>query len=146
LIRERFGRAIAIVGQDNLRRMVLREHDVSGGINIGLIDLTARYALDHGYHVILEGILCSDHYGDMLYGLVDDHSGISRAFYFDVSFEETLRRHATKPEAAEYGEPEMRRWYRQRDFVAGLDERCIPEKTALDETVAKIMRDAGLSG
>jgi len=33
-----------MVGQGNLRREVLREHDVSGGANIGLIDLVARYA------------------------------------------------------------------------------------------------------
>jgi adenylate kinase family enzyme len=144
LVRERYGRGIAIVGQDNLRRIVLRERDVPDGVNIGLIDLTARYALDHGYHVVLEGIFSSDNYGDMLRGLLHDHAGITRAFYFDVSFEETLRRHATKPEASEYGEPEMQRWYRQRDFVAGLDERCISEETSLDDTVAMIMRDAGL--
>jgi cytidylate kinase len=45
-IRRRYGRGLAIVGQDNLRRQVLREHDVPGGANIDLIDLTARFALD----------------------------------------------------------------------------------------------------
>ncbi|MEW2527975.1 hypothetical protein [Streptomyces sp. NPDC047071] len=55
-LRERFGRNLAIVGQDNLRRTVLRERDRPGGANIGLIDLTACYALDHGFHVVVEGI------------------------------------------------------------------------------------------
>ena len=41
-IRARYGRGLAIVGQDNLRRVVLREHDIPGGTNIGLIDLVAR--------------------------------------------------------------------------------------------------------
>jgi 2-phosphoglycerate kinase len=40
-IRRRYGRGLALVGQDNLRRHVLREHDVAGGANIDLIDLTA---------------------------------------------------------------------------------------------------------
>lgn len=66
-IRERFGRGLALVGQDNLRRTVLREHDVPGGASIGLIDTVARYALDAGYHVVVEGILyAADRYGDML--------------------------------------------------------------------------------
>jgi predicted kinase len=56
-IRRRHGRGLAIVGQDTLRRHVLAERDVPGGANIDLIDLTARFALDRGFHVIVEGIL-----------------------------------------------------------------------------------------
>jgi hypothetical protein len=41
-IRSRYGRGVAIVGQDNLRRTVLRERDIPGGVNVGLID-TAEY-------------------------------------------------------------------------------------------------------
>jgi chloramphenicol 3-O-phosphotransferase len=50
-IRDRFGRGLALVGQDNLRRVVLRERDRPGAANIGLIDTVARHALDAGYHV-----------------------------------------------------------------------------------------------
>lgn len=32
--------------------------------SIGLIGLTARYALDVGFHVVVEGNLYPDHYGD----------------------------------------------------------------------------------
>ncbi|MET7338606.1 hypothetical protein [Nonomuraea sp. NPDC005650] len=45
------------MGQDLLCRDILRELDVPDGVNIGLIDTVTRYALDHGHHVILEGIL-----------------------------------------------------------------------------------------
>jgi chloramphenicol 3-O-phosphotransferase len=41
-LREMFGRGLALVGQDNLRRTVLRERDRPGAANIGLIGLTAR--------------------------------------------------------------------------------------------------------
>lgn len=44
-IRNRYGRGIAIISQDNLRRTVLRERDTPDGANIGLIDTVARYAL-----------------------------------------------------------------------------------------------------
>jgi len=36
--------------------------------NIGLIDQVTRYALDHGYHVVLDGILDAGHYEPMLAG------------------------------------------------------------------------------
>lgn len=49
-LRERYDRGVALVSQDTLRRDVLRERDVPGGANIGLIELTVRHALDHGFH------------------------------------------------------------------------------------------------
>ena len=143
-LRRRHGRGLAIVGQDNLRRQVLRERDVPGGANIDLIDLTARFALDRGFHVIVEGILYADHYGEMLSALIADRAGSAWAYYLDVPWAETLRRHATKPQAAEYGESEMRAWYRERDLLPGGLERLIPDRSALDETVRRIMADAGL--
>jgi predicted ABC-type ATPase len=79
-IRARYGRGIAIVGQDNLRRVILRERDVPGGANIELISITARLALDRGFHVIVEGILYADRYGQMLTELRRDHAGTTRCY------------------------------------------------------------------
>jgi chloramphenicol 3-O-phosphotransferase len=142
-IREQYGRGIAIVGQDNLRRIVLREHDQPNAANIGLIDLTARYALDHGFHVIVEGILCASHYGDMLTALCADHRGATRLYYLHVPFEETLRRHATKPEATNYGEAEMATWYRELDLLPGVAEQIVSAETSLSDTVRRVMADTG---
>ena len=89
-IRDKYGRGLAIVGQDNLRRVVLREHDVPGGANIGLIDQTARFALSRGYHTIVEGIFNADHYGAMLTALISDRPGRAFAYFLDVPFDETL--------------------------------------------------------
>ncbi|MGA5194179.1 kinase [Streptomyces exfoliatus] len=143
-IRDRFGRGLALVGQDNLRRIVLRERDRPGAANIGLIDLTARYALDAGYHVVVEGILYADHYGEMLARLRADHDGPSHGYYLDVPFEETLARHATKPIANEFGERELRDWYRERDLLPGAVETVIGADSTVHETVERIMRDTGL--
>ncbi|MFF7649955.1 kinase [Streptomyces sp. NPDC007983] len=144
-LRARHGRGLALVGQDALRRDVLRERDVAGGANIGLIDTVARYALDHGYHVVVEGILYAAHYGPMLDALREDHRGRTHAYYLDVPFAETVRRHATKPQAAEYGEAELRGWYRPLDLLPGGAESVIPAASGLDETVDRILRDAGLA-
>jgi hypothetical protein len=145
-IRARYGRGLAIVSQDNLRRVVLREHDLPGGANIGLINLTARHAISHGFHTIVEGILRADHYGAMLAALIADHASQCHAYYLDVPFEETLRRHSTKPQANDYGEPELRQWYRARDLLPTGIEQVIPARSSLAETVHKIMTDTGLAG
>ncbi len=143
-IRARCGAGIAIVGQDHLRRVVLKEKDKPGGANIGLIDLVTRYALNHGYITVLEGILYAAHYGEMLTRLRDDHPGRSLFYYLDVPFEETLRRHATKPQANEYGRSEMSDWWRDRDCLPGVPERIITADTTADAAAEEIMRDAGM--
>ncbi|MGI5459050.1 AAA family ATPase [Streptomyces sp. CA-249302] len=144
-IRDRFGRGLALVGQDNLRRVVLRERDRPGAANIGLIDTVARYALDAGYHVVLEGLLYADHYGEMLARLRADHRGPTHGYYLDVPFEETLARHATKPIANEVGEAELRDWYRPLDLLPGGVESVIGAESGLVETVERIMRGTGLA-
>ena len=107
-LRALYGRGLAVVGQDNLRRDILRVRDRPGGAHIGLIDLTARYCLDQGYHVVVEGILYADWHAEMLASLTADHRGVSRQYYFDVPFEETLARHATKPRIDGVGETAWR--------------------------------------
>ncbi|WP_030832274.1 AAA family ATPase [Streptomyces hygroscopicus] len=144
-LRERFGRGLALVGQDNLRRIVLRERDRPGAANIGLIDLTARYALDAGFHVVVEGILYADRYGDMLAQLRADHRGPTHGYYLDVPFGETLARHATKPIADDVSDTQLRAWYRERDLLPGAMETVIGAASALHETVDRIMNDTGLA-
>ncbi|MFE7116806.1 AAA family ATPase [Streptomyces sp. NPDC057654] len=148
-LREKFGRNLAIVAQDNLRRTVLRERDRPGGANIGLIDLTARYALDHGFHVVVEGILYADRYGAMLQDLVRAHRGITRCYYLHVPFEETVLRHTTKPDAeylAHVNERHLRDWYREKDLLPNALETVIGAASTRDDTVQQILSESGLDG
>ncbi|MFD7107930.1 P-loop NTPase family protein [Streptomyces celluloflavus] len=146
-LREKFGRNLAIVGQDNLRRIVLRERDRPGGANIGLIDLTARYALGNGFHVVVEGILYADRYGTMLRDLVRAHRGVSRCYYLDVPYVETVRRHATKPDAEylRHVTPDhLSDWYREKDLLPDALETVIDADSTLDDTIRRILRESGL--
>jgi predicted kinase len=136
---------VAIVGQDHIRRVVLKDKDRPGAPNIGLIDLVTRYALDAGYTTVLEGILYAAHYGEMLTRLRDDHVGKSLYYYLDVPYEETLRRHATKPNAHEYGAAEMSSWWRERDLLPGAIEQVLTADLSAGKAAARIVRDAGPS-
>jgi hypothetical protein len=145
-LREAYGRGLAWVPQDLVRRTIVREHDRPGGVNIGLIDQITRYCLDHDYHVVLDGILYADRYEQMLCGLARDHAGRSCFYYLDVGLDETLARHATRPQAAEFGPDDMRGWYRPRDLLGSVGERVIPQTSTLAETVGLILAETGLAG
>ena len=143
-VRERLGRGVAWVEQDHLRRILLRERDVPGGIAISLIDTTVRHCLDSGYHVLLEGLLDAGRYGDMLTRLVADHRGTTRCYYFDVGFDETVRRHATRPQADDFTPDEMRSWYVGHDVLPGGIETLIPQHQPQQATVEQILIDLRL--
>ncbi|WP_089156863.1 kinase [Micromonospora sp. NBS 11-29] len=143
-LRRRHGRGCALVEQDYLRRIVLRERDRPGGAAPALIGQTVRFALDHGYHVVLEGILHTSRYRDMLTDLRDGHRGRSFFCYLDVSLPETLRRHLTRPQAGEFTAAQMTGWYAARDVLGWPGELVLPEATGLTEAVEVIAATAGL--
>ena len=140
-VRDKLGAGVALVEQDYVRRIVLAEHG-NGPANPGLIGVMVRYALDAGFHVILEGIFSKEHYGDLLIKLGNDHLGQTRHYYFDLTFDETVRRHATRPLATEVSVDEMRGWYRPRDLLGLPGEMVINSDQRLGDTVQLII-DAG---
>ncbi|MEU6012339.1 hypothetical protein [Streptomyces sp. NPDC047453] len=61
-----------------------------------------------------------DRYGEMLEALVREHRGVSRCYYLNVPYAETLVRHATKPDAeylAHVTERELSEWFRELDLL-----------------------------
>jgi len=140
-LRERMGYGTTLIEQDYVRRIVLREKDRPGQPNIELIDMMTRFALAKGYHVILEGILPKKHYGDMLYALVDDYARDAYIYYFDISFEETLRRHQTKPNKNDFGEAEMRQWYLPQDMLGVEGESIVTETVRPEQIINGILGD-----
>ncbi|GII56678.1 hypothetical protein Pth03_50670 [Planotetraspora thailandica] len=146
-LRDAYGRRdMAVVGQDVVRRDILRERDVPDGVNIGLIDTITRYALEHGHHVVLEGILSAGRYGPMLAALRSDYPERCDFFYLDIPFEETVRRHATRPQSSQFGVDMMREWYRERDLLPEGRETVIGQDSTLEATVRTILLTTGLAG
>ena len=137
------GRGTANIGQDHFRRVVLREHDVPGGDNIGLIATTAQYCLGIGYHVILEGILFSVHYGAMLRRLIDAHQGPSHVFYLDVPLEETLKRHEGRALRGSVTPEEFRSWYVPSDQLGTPGEVILDGTACLEETLRILCAQIG---
>jgi ABC-type dipeptide/oligopeptide/nickel transport system ATPase component len=133
--------SVAIVGQDVIRRQILGAGEDQGGHPIGLTELIARHLLDRGVDVIIEGILNADWYTDVLVRLTKDHRGVSHSYIWNLPFEETVHRHATKAVATEFGEVEMRKWWRGFQPIPGLHEQVIGPTQSFDATVAQVLAD-----
>ncbi len=136
-------RPTALIEQDYVRRIILKEKDIARGFNIELIKTMTRMALDNSFDVILEGIFDAGRYENMFEELIQTHPKNNYFFYFDISFEETLVRHQSKPNKDDFGEKEMRRWYKEQDFLKCVKEILIPETNTLEDTVKSI---SALSG
>jgi predicted kinase len=145
-VRRRAGRGTALIEQDHLRRIILREHGGGGDDRVapGFIATMVRAALGGGYHVVLEGILDSGQYGTPLRNLIDEHPGPAAVFYMDVSFDETVRRHQRRAEPIPVTPETMRGWYTARDVLGVANETVIPESMAFDDVVSMILHDSGL--
>jgi len=141
-LRTTVGRGVAVVQQDVIRRTLLRERDRPGAANIDLIELNVRFCLAHDYDVILEGILHAARYGSMIRRLMAEHPGPSFVYYYDLPFEETVRRHAMKANSHEFGAAEMAGWFVERDLLGVAGERIIAPEHTQEATVAGIIAEA----
>ena len=109
-----------------------------------MIENNCLVALDGGYDVILEGILSVRSYCNVLDRLIGAHKGASYIFYFDLSFEETTKRHQTRSHYSNFGVNEMRQWYPAAHRSDHHLERLIPKEFSMQETVAHIKEVTGI--
>ena len=141
LLQRQLGYGTMLVSQDMVRREMLRVKDSESNPAIQLIYDLCMYGNKVGYTVILEGILSNKKYGAMLQRLLNDFQGEKLIYYFDISFEETVRRHATKPNAHEFGESEMRQLWKDQDVLDVPGERRIGERLTQAEIIDMIHCD-----
>lgn len=57
------------------------------------------------------------------------------AFYFDIPFEETLKKHKTKQNANEFGEAELRKWWNEKDLLEFIPETILGKELEADEII-----------
>lgn len=136
-LQKRFGSNTMLISQDVVRRDMLQVKDGPDSEAILLIGELLKYGRSHSEVVILEGIMCADWYRPVFELAVRLYEKVD-ACYFDLPFEETLRRHQMKLNCKEFGEVEMRRWWREKDFSDVLSEVRICAEKDLESIVEDI--------
>ncbi len=138
-LQKRFGRNTMRISQDAIRRDMLFVADGADTEALPLMMALLQYGSVHSGVVILEGILYASWYKPLfslakkLYKETEIH-----AYYFDLPFEETVRRHQTKPNCLEFSSMDMRRWWKDKDFSDILCEIPIPLEKECSQIVAEI--------
>lgn len=101
-------------------------------------------ALEHGYHVVLEGILHTGPYGEPLRQLIAEHAGPSFVYWLEVSFDETVRRHQQRGEPTRVTAEQMRGWYTPLNLLDAPGVQIITESSKMEATVDMILHRSGL--
>lgn len=135
-------RPMSVVGQDHVRRIILKDRDhLELTAAVELIDLNVRFCLDHGKDVVLEGILWSQKYGDMIRRLLTDHRGRNHVYYLSIGLEDSIVRHASSPDAADWTGDDMRSWWCGHDPLGTADEQLLDAELPQEQLLSRIHRD-----
>lgn len=137
-LQKSLGRNTMLISQDVVRRDMLRVKDGENTEALPLMKELLTYGRNHCEIVILEGIMYADWYQPLFELAVQLYGTDIFAYYFDLPFEETLKRHQTKPNCNEFGEEAMRRWWRDKDFSDVLSERVITSEKGIQSIIDEI--------
>lgn len=137
-LQNRFGHNTMLISQDAVRREMLKVRDGENTLALPLMKELLRYGSEHSDVFILEGIMYSDWYKPLFELAVQLYGTEIYAYYFDLPFEETLKRHQTRAKCQEFGEEAMRRWWREKDFSDVLKEVRITSEKDMESVVEDI--------
>ena len=137
-LQELFGRETMVLSQDMIRRDVLKARDGIDPPALPLIKQMLEYGSENCEVVILEGIFIADWYRELFEAAIRLYGSDIYAYYFDIPFEETVRRHQTRSKATEFGAEEMREWWKEKDYLDQIKETIITEDMSKDEIVKEI--------
>lgn len=124
-----------LISQDVVRREMLYVKDGEKPKVEELIFQLAMYGKQHCEVVIMEGIFNSKWYSNLFKRLLEEFKEEIFAFYFNIPFEETLKRHKTKANASEFGEKEMREWWNPNDLLTIIPEMLLGKELEAEEII-----------
>lgn len=132
-LQKELGPGTMLISQDVIRRDIMYTKDREGNPSIQLIQNIAIYGKENCKHIIIEGILGNKIYQAMLHELISFFNNRAIVCYFDIPFEETIKRHLTKPNAHEFGVQKMEDWWLEKDYLGVPNEIiCTEQHTQTD--------------
>ena len=137
-LQQLLGRNTMVISQDVVRREMLYVRDGENTLALPLLTELLKYGNMNCDIVILEGILNSSWYRPLFEYAVKIYESNVFAYYFDIPFEETVKRHNSRPQRNEFSEDDMRKWWKEKDCSAVLNEIIITKDKDKDSIVKEI--------
>ena len=142
-LQEYYGRKTLLISQDIVRRDMLKEKVKPGNLSISLTETIARYGYERDLLVIVEGFYETDIYGQMLEKLHILFYPKVLSYYYDLTFEETVRRHQTRNKKADFSPADMKRWWKECDFL-GWEVATFTDQDSLKDAFQEISKKINL--
>lgn len=136
-----YGVHTLMISQDNVSRDMICALEGQDQEAQPLMKNLLRFGHENCKVTIMDGIYKKEKYEELLYLAKNLYGNEIYAYYFDLPFEETLRRHQTRWKVSEFGEQEMKRWWADRDFIGFISEKVITKELSKDEIVNIIKND-----
>ncbi|WP_438466192.1 zeta toxin family protein [Streptococcus pluranimalium] len=139
-LQEEMGKNTLLLSQDLLRRTMLHAHDGFDTPTIPLLLNLLEYGYDNCQTVILEGILRSDWYQPVWQKILELYSlEHIYAYYYDLPFDETIKRHSSREKAKEFGQDALKRWWVDKDYLTEIPETRLTKDLSLEDAKALIL-------
>ena len=135
------GEDTLLLSQDYLRREMLGTKDGENTTTIPLLTNLLNYGYHNCSYIILEGILRSDWYTPVWKHILKHNPNNTYAYYYDLSFQETVKRHSTRLKSLEFGEDSLARWWLEKDFLKEIPEKILTKSMSLEDVKKLIMTD-----
>ncbi|HSX42812.1 MAG TPA: AAA family ATPase [Candidatus Saccharimonadales bacterium] len=144
LLHERVANKTALIEQDHYRHVMFNNphSELEAARQVMFAGIQA--ALEHGYDVITEGILSMGKYKTYFDALLEVHPKNNYFFYFDVSFDETMTRHATRDKSVHFNADAMREWFERSGPTGYAGECVISQNLTAEQAVAFVSQEAAL--
>ena len=138
-LQRKFGPNTMLISHDMVRMDILHVWGADGIIKSEpLMIQLLKYGKENSEVTIMEGILPAKEYAELFETAVRVYKQDVFAYYYDIPFEETLLRHSTKPNRNDYGESDIRRWWKETDLLTMISETALHKEASLQDAVELI--------
>lgn len=134
----------ATVEQDMFRQTILHNQLGARELSATLCKNSIIECLESGFSVIAEGIFNAKNYKQIFDAIIKNHPNNNYAYYFDVSFEETIRRHKTRDKKHQFNSEDMKPWYKSASPLGYDFESVINENHSIEDSINKIIQETGI--
>lgn len=144
LLQRRIGNNTLLLPQDTVKKGLLLVRDGKDSPLQSLLIHLLRYGYENNAVTILEGILNSEWYQPLFEAAAELYRDNVYAYYYQVSLEETLKRHAKKEKKLWFGEQEMKLWWREKDPIGLIPEKILTQDITMEQAADFIIKDTGI--
>ncbi|EGJ27389.1 kinase [Streptococcus porcinus] len=129
------------LSQDELRREMLLAHDGFNTPTIPLLKTLLHYGFNNCDYIILEGILKADWYQPIWHYITEKSHIKTLAYYYDLTFEETVKRHSQRAKAKDFGKESLEKWWNDKDYIKVIPEHLFSAEISIAQALSHILKD-----